>query len=115
MSNILINGKVKMIDMRGRLGDILTCRGDETYDWGKLFQSLIGYDEILQNRSISERYRRSLVDCFWSNLRKLSPDVRPEDLKLVTRSLLFSLIPLHSAPHESKKQMAYYNLIQKCV
>jgi len=116
MSNILINsfGKVKLIDMRGQLGESFSCRGDEMYDWGKLFQSLIGYDEILQSRSIPESYRRSLVECFWSNLRDLSPDARPGDIKLVTRSLLFSLLPLHTAQDESEKQLAYYGLIEKC-
>jgi aminoglycoside phosphotransferase len=117
MSNIIINsfGKVKLIDMRGQLGNTLSIRGDEMYDWGKLFQSLIGYDEILQHRTIPESYRQSLVQCFWSNLEDLSPGIRPEDIKLVTRSLLFSLLPLHTASDESEKQMAYYGLIKKCV
>ena len=88
MSNIMINsfGKVKLIDMRGQLGNTLPIRGDEMYDWGKLYQSLIGYDEILQNRNIAESYRQTLVNCFWANLQELSPELRPEDVKLVTRS-----------------------------
>ena len=88
MSNIMINsfGKVKLIDMRGQSGNTLSIRGDEMYDWGKLFQSLIGYDEILQNRNIAESYRQTLVNCFWANLQELSPELRPEDVKLVTRS-----------------------------
>jgi hypothetical protein len=33
--------------MRGKIGDTLTIYGDAFYDWAKLYQSLIGYDKIL--------------------------------------------------------------------
>ena len=49
LTNILFNnfGKIKFIDMRGNLGEKKTILGDSFYDWAKLYQSLIGYDEIL--------------------------------------------------------------------
>jgi NDP-sugar pyrophosphorylase family protein len=116
MSNIIINtfGKVKLIDMRGKIGETFSIRGDEVYDWAKLYQSLIGYDEILQGRQITEGYRQDLLKCFWENLKKMSPELSPEDVKLVTRSLLFSLLPLHTAADEAEKQQGYYRLIEKC-
>ena len=33
--------------MRGRLDNINTILGDSFYDYAKIFQSLVGYDEIL--------------------------------------------------------------------
>jgi len=44
-TNIIINNydKIKFIDMRGKLGTELTICGDLE----KIYQSLIGYDEIL--------------------------------------------------------------------
>ena len=39
MTNIIINnfGKIKLIDMRGQIGDILTIYGDRFYDYAKLY------------------------------------------------------------------------------
>ena len=116
-SNILVNsfGKIKLIDMRGMLGDTPTIRGDELYDWAKVYQSLIGYDEILQSRStVTDRHRQSLLSCFWETLAELAPSIRPADVKLATQSLLFSLLPLHSADNEREKQNSYFDLITRC-
>ena len=54
-TNILINrfGKIKMIDMRGKIENTLTLSGDVFYDWSKIYQSILGYDEILQDIKIS--------------------------------------------------------------
>ena len=54
-TNIIINNydKIKLIDMRGKNGDSLSIYGDWLYDWSKMYQSIIGYDKILQGKSIS--------------------------------------------------------------
>ena len=49
--------KIKFIDMRGTLNGILSIYGDWLYDWAKLYQSLIGYDIILNNKTISNNYQ----------------------------------------------------------
>lgn len=36
--------------MRVRLGDKLTIYGDWLYDWAEIYQSIIGYDEILLSK-----------------------------------------------------------------
>ena len=38
--------------MTGKQGKQLTIYGDWLYDWTKLYQSLIGYDKILENKVI---------------------------------------------------------------
>ena len=38
--------------MRGKVGDKLTIYGDWLYDWAKIYQSIIGYDEILLSKII---------------------------------------------------------------
>ena len=60
MTNILINkyDKIKFIDMRGKQGKECTIYGDWLYDWAKLYQSLIGYDKILQDKNISLEYEK---------------------------------------------------------
>ena len=47
--------------MRGLLGNTSTIYGDSLYDWGKLYQSLIGYDCILQNKIVSEKYKNDMI------------------------------------------------------
>ena len=48
-SNIIMdfNGSMKFIDMKGQLNGQLCMGGDIMYDIGKLYQSVLGYDLIL--------------------------------------------------------------------
>ena len=109
-TNILINEyeKIKFIDMRGKLGDKLTIYGDWLYDWAKFYQSLIGYDEILLDKEINLQYKTSMINYFeeifinWFSKNDL------DNLKIITNSLLFTLIPLHN----NDKCLKYYNLIK---
>jgi capsule biosynthesis phosphatase len=109
MTNILINnfGKIKFIDMRGKLGDKLTIYGDYLYDWAKLYQSLIGYDKILTNKKISQTYETNMIKCFQNYFIELYSEKHFEILKTIVKSLLFTLIPLHN----NELCFEYYNLI----
>ena len=93
--------------MRGQVGNKLTIYGDWLYDWAKLYQSLIGYDKILQDKEVSKEYEKKMInifeDFFINNYSKEDLD----NLKYVTKSLLFTLIPLH----DNEKCISYYNLI----
>ena len=108
-SNIIINlyGKIKFIDMRGKLGDNLSICGDWLYDWAKIYQSLIGYDEILLSKIIDLEYKNKIINIFKDYfINKFSEDDFI-NLKIITKSLLFSLIPLHN----NQKCQKYFNLI----
>jgi len=100
-SNVLLNrdgGDVCFLDMRGALGDRLTTAGDVTYDLAKVFQSLCGYDFFLQDREVSpaaQRHLDLLQRVFWSHVTNKYPSVSAADVRLVTASHFFSLIPLH--------------------
>jgi len=109
MTNIIINnfGKIKFIDMRGKIGDVLAIYGDWLYDWAKLYQSLIGYDEYLQNKTISEQYKKQMINAFKEYFFELYSEDDFDNLKLITKSLLFALIPLHN----NDKCFNYYQLI----
>ena len=63
-TNIIITnfGKVKFIDMRGKLGKELTIYGDELYDWAKIYQSIIGYDSILLEKNMKLNKKAELFD-----------------------------------------------------
>ena len=109
MTNILVNnfGKIKFIDMRGKLGNNLTIYGDYLYDWAKLYQSLIGYDKILTNKKISQTYETNMIKCFQKYFIELYSEKHFEILKTIVKCLLFTLIPLHN----NELCFEYYNLI----
>lgn len=113
LTNIMINrfGKIKFIDMRGKLGDVLTLYGDSNYDWAKLYQSLIGYDEILDSNFISASYKSQLINYFEKRYTDKFGENQLEYLKYITASLLFTLIPLH----DNDKCLSYYNLIYQLI
>ena len=96
--------------MRGKLGNKLTILGDQLYDWVKLYQSLIWYDEILENVIviIDNEYKLKMINYFEEYFVKLFSRDDLKNIKLITKSLLFSLIPLH----DNEKCADYYNLIQ---
>jgi hypothetical protein len=100
---------IKLIDMRGKQGDELTIYGDVHYDFAKIYQSLIGYDNILNNIEIDDAYRSELVTYFESMFSK---EVL-EKIKLITASLLISMLPLHD--DDETKFNKYIKLIQSLV
>ena len=108
-TNILINkfGKIKLIDMRGTIGNIYSIYGDKLYDLAKLYQSIIGYDEILENKKISYEYKQTIKNHYENWFINIYGHNYFIYLKYITASLLFSLIPLHN----NDKCYEYYKLI----
>ena len=101
--------EIKFIDMRGKLGNKLTLEGDLYYDYAKIYQSIIGYDFILNDVEIDNIYTSKFIKKFESYFSK--DEIK--SIKLITASLLFSLLPLHS--YSLNKFNKYLNLIQKLI
>ncbi len=93
--------------MRGKVGNKLTIFGDWLYDWAKIYQSLIGYDEILLSKIIDTDYKKKMIEIFKNYFIDKFTEKDFDNLKIITKSLLFTLIPLHN--NEKCKQ--YYKLI----
>lgn len=111
-SNILMSDDgIKLIDMRGKVGDKLSIYGDKFYDYAKLYQSLLGYDFILNDKAISICYTNEHIKYFESYFESKFGSHRLEYLKYLTAGLLFSLIPLH----DNNKCMDYYELIYSII
>jgi capsule biosynthesis phosphatase len=98
---------IKFIDMRGKLGDELTLEGDMYYDFAKIYQSIIGYDFILNDIEIDNIYINKFKTHFESKF--IDPD-SIKHIKVITASLLFSLLPLHS--YCPDKFTNYFKLIK---
>jgi len=96
-SNVIYDrDAVTFIDMRGMVGDIPTLQGDAIYDFAKVYQSLCGYDIIVQRRESTTtyvEYLHSLQTTFWKHME--TRNISKYDVLLVTATLLFSLFPLH--------------------
>jgi capsule biosynthesis phosphatase len=97
-SNVILdkNNNIKLIDMRGMLGDRLTMLGDVFYDYGKIYQSLLGYDEILLDRNVATTNKETLINLFQKYiLEKFGKDAMYK-IEMIAYSLLFTLLPLHN-------------------
>ena len=104
-SNIIIDFKnsLKMLDMKGQLLEMLTTGGDRLYDYGKIYQSLLGYDAILYGDTINETYKNKMISIFLKETTKRS--ISLTDLKHVTVSLMMGT--LHSIKDFNKKQCVW--------
>jgi hypothetical protein len=92
LTNIIITKSgLKFIDMRGKQGDICTLFGDIFYDLAKIYQSLLGYDFILNDVEIDYDYTSKLLNEFTIYFTTEELKV----IKLITSSLFFTLLPLH--------------------
>jgi len=101
-----INGDLKFIDMRGKVGDNLTIFGDIYYDFSKIYQSLLGYDFILNNLEIDFDYTKKFIKYFES----FFSEKEIKNIKIITSSLFFSLLPLHQDNEEKFKK--YIKIIE---
>lgn len=101
-SNIILTytNKYKCIDMRGIIDNIQTLNGDIYYDYGKLYQSILGYDIVLNNKNDNKNdyysnyyneYKISMKTYFINKC--LSKGLNINYLKYVTKGLVFGTIP----------------------
>ena len=109
-TNIIVkeNQDLVFIDMRGNLGGEETIFGDKWYDYSKIYQSLIGYDEILLQKYVDQEYKSKLISHFHNIITGKYGKERLGFIKQITSSLLYSLIPLHD---ESPKLLYYIKLV----
>lgn len=110
-SNVFLcdNQVIRFIDMRGKIGETDTIFGDIFYDYAKIYQSLIGYDFILNDYEINVSYLNELRKFFESYFVDKYSIEQLQFLKYITAGLLFSLIPLHT---DLEKQKKYFELIK---
>ena len=104
-SNVIMNdiGDIKLVDVRGVVGNDYTPFGMGLYDFAKIYQSIVGYDEILLDKKMKVSYKDSIRKYYESlfDVEVLS------QIKIITASLFFSLIPLHT---EHQKYHKYIKL-----
>lgn len=108
-SNIILtyNDEIKLIDMRGKICDILTLNGDIYYDYGKLYQSILGYDLVLNNDVVNKEYIDLFKTFFINKCIDIGLDINY--LTIITKSLIFGTI--YFIPSNEQK-INVWNLIK---
>jgi hypothetical protein len=97
---------LRLIDPRGKIGSDLTIYGDINYDLAKIYQSILGYDFILSDVELNFDYIGRMRGSFESQFSETDM----KSIKLITASLFFSLIPLHT--FSEKKFRKYFSIIE---
>jgi streptomycin 6-kinase len=78
-------GTIKVVDMKGVVDGVLTTGGDRLYDYGKLYQSFLGYDSVMNDEDLPEN-QQELLAYFLKCVKKRCISV--ENLRAVTFSLV---------------------------
>ena len=105
-SNALLtnDSRVKFLDMRGALGDVLTTKGDVAYDLSKVYQSLCGYDFIILDAPLTPVHAENLARLrrtFEAYVAARYPAVDLRDIKMIVAAHFFCIVPLHDdAAHQ---------------
>jgi capsule biosynthesis phosphatase len=91
-SNIILdyNDKYRLIDMRGQIDGVLTMNGDKYYDYGKMYQSILGYDLVLNGAYLNMEYLDRIKEFFLKKCKDNGLNINY--LHTVTRSLIFGTI-----------------------
>jgi hypothetical protein len=86
----------RFVDMRGCIGGELTLNGDPLYDFAKLLQSLLGFDEaVFDLPTVPPDYRAGLLASFFLLVR--ARGARPGDVLTITLCLMAGSIPFHAS------------------
>lgn len=99
-SNIfLVDNKIKFIDPRGGQDEEFSIYGDVHYDYAKIYQSLLGYEFLLNNKKSPSKMNK-LRNYFEEYMEQKQIDLGI--IKKITSSLFISLIPLHENINSQK-------------
>ncbi len=95
-SNIILTftNELKFFDMKGFCWKTETTGGDPMYDYGKVYQSLIGFDMMLEEDNLDlfqqDEYRNMVRKYYEQKVIERGIDLK--DLKIVTCSLIMGAI-----------------------
>ena len=104
-SNIILtyDDNYKFIDMKGQVDNELTISGDVYYDYGKLYQSIIGYDLLLNNIELDTEYINIMKEYFIEKCKSKSLNLTY--LKYVTKGLIFGTFHFMNEHDKSKEKI----------
>jgi capsule biosynthesis phosphatase len=101
-SNIIIDysNNIKLIDMKGKVYNTFNTGGHIYYDYGKLYQSFLGFDEIIYGDTIDITYKNKMKTYFENYVEKNG--INLNYLKIITLSLIIGTF--HFISNENTKK-----------
>lgn len=116
-SNIMVDadGACVFIDPRAQLGHAYSPYGDVIYDYAKLLQSLMGYDEVIAGTQVPSAYRNQMLDVLFDAIEAQHGRAYLDCVRCVCCSLYVSLLPLHdnAAHREAFLRIARHVWLQR--
>jgi len=111
-SNIILsNNKLVFIDPRGLLNQKFTIFGDRFYDFAKVYQSLYGYESIINEYKQDNDYMYEIRSFFESIFANKFGHEQLSYLKFLTSSLVLSLKPFHNKRYHKKFDSLFNEII----
>ncbi len=67
----------------GKVANKLTICGD----WAKIYQSIIGYDEILLSKTLDHKYKKNIIDILKNYFINKFSEQDSENIKIITKKI----------------------------
>ena len=81
--------------MRGKIGDVYDLGGDVYYDYSKMYQSLLGFDWVINIGKLPEyNYQQKFINCFYEHVQDQGLDL--DVIKKITLCLMYGSLPFHN-------------------
>jgi capsule biosynthesis phosphatase len=115
-SNILfLKGNFKFIDMRGKIHHKLTTKGDQLYDYAKIYQSILGLDYILEfHEHIPQHIFNKIDKLFWNSLidRQIISKEKQTDIIKLAGYLIYNTFHAYPQDFDLGKKNLIWQLVE---
>jgi hypothetical protein len=103
-SNVFKNSNdyIKFIDPRAGELNIFSMYGDVFYDYAKVYQSLVGFEQVSNYQKTDSKFCLEKKIYFENYFTKMFDEKKLDNLKFITSSLLISLIPMQDKKNSFK-------------
>jgi capsule biosynthesis phosphatase len=96
------DNSLKFIDPRAQELKNFSMYGDIYYDYAKVYQSLVGFEQIISYQKINNSYALEKKIYFENYFKNFFDEKKLKNLKFITSSLLISLIPMQNKKNSRK-------------
>ena len=116
-SNILfMKHEFKFIDMRGKIHNKFTTKGDNLYDYAKIYQSILGLDYILEfDEHIPQNIFYKIDKLFWNYLidQQIISSENQENIIKLTGYLIYNTFHAYPEDFDHGKKKLIWNLVER--